>query len=550
MIVKNESQVIKRCLDSVKPIIDTWIIIDTGSTDNTKDIILSELKNIEGELIDSKWVNFAHNRNELLKFAFGKSDYLLLLDADEEVVVDSRFSKHLSENSYRLRYVGHLDYAVTLLIKSDLKWRYVGVTHEYIESDPSHQSSELPEITVIHHYDGGSRHDKFERDIRLLTKDIEDNPDNSRSVFYLAQSYRDIQDYKEAKYWYVKRVYMEGWDEEQWYARYQVGEMYRLLGVWENALDWYLKAYNFRPTRVEPLYHIIQHYMDKGQFQVAYLFAKTAASIPYPTDVLFIHRNMYQYLIPDQLSVCAYYVGHFYESQNLCDQLLDILPDSKRISDNRSYANKKTKQLVFGLGTGRCGTMSLQGLLNQQTGVCVSHESIISPWLFSQTYLDRILKQVHGYDGQIVGDIACYYLNYVEHILSISPQTIFICLKRDKEETIRSYIDWTPDKNHWTHKHSIYWDNQWVDDAFDLSYPKYDLPKSESISAYWEDYYAYAEHLCRRYPHNFFIHPLEDLNSREGQENILSVLIDKNSIVYDVGIKLHENKDIGAKTRK
>src|SRR5690242_19150411 len=76
MIVKNESAVIRRCIDSVRPLIDYWVIVDTGSTDGTQKIIKNHLKDIPGELYQRPWKNFEHNRNEALTLAKGKSDYI------------------------------------------------------------------------------------------------------------------------------------------------------------------------------------------------------------------------------------------------------------------------------------------------------------------------------------------------------------------------------------------------------------------------------------------------------------------------------------------
>lgn len=82
MIVKNESAVIERCLDSVRDLIDTWVISDTGSTDGTQELIRSALREIPGELHEEPWTDFGHNRSLNIAHARGKADYLLLLDAD------------------------------------------------------------------------------------------------------------------------------------------------------------------------------------------------------------------------------------------------------------------------------------------------------------------------------------------------------------------------------------------------------------------------------------------------------------------------------------
>src|ERR1700730_6382681 len=83
MIVKNESGVIERCLNSARPHIDSWIIVDTGSDDDTCERVERTLIEVPGRLEHRPFVNFGHNRTELMELAYRqRSDWLLLLDAD------------------------------------------------------------------------------------------------------------------------------------------------------------------------------------------------------------------------------------------------------------------------------------------------------------------------------------------------------------------------------------------------------------------------------------------------------------------------------------
>ncbi len=175
MIVKNESGAIERCLKSVRGLLTTWVISDTGSEDGTQDIIRDTLRGIPGELHEEPWVNFGHNRSLNISHAYKKADYLLLLDADLEIRQEEELPP-LTAAAYMLRHEGPLEYRIRRLVRGDVTWRYEGVTHEYLTTDEPIDQANLDALVVVDHADGGSRHDKFERDARLLTAELERDP--------------------------------------------------------------------------------------------------------------------------------------------------------------------------------------------------------------------------------------------------------------------------------------------------------------------------------------------------------------------------------------
>jgi hypothetical protein len=157
--------------------------------------------------------------------------------------------------------------------------------------------------------DGGCKSDKFERDIALLMKGLEEEPFNERYMFYLAQSYSSIGRYEEAIQWYQKRIERGGWNEEVWCAKYRIGALYQKLENWDEALKWYLDAYSFLPSRAEPLQKIATYYRIQGQYALAYLFAKEGKAIPYPKEQrLFVEDAVYDYMFDEEISIAAYYL--------------------------------------------------------------------------------------------------------------------------------------------------------------------------------------------------------------------------------------------------
>lgn len=340
MIVKNESEVIKRCLDSIKEVIDYWVIIDTGSTDGTQAIIKKHMKDIPGELHQSSWKNFAHNRNEALQWAKEKGDYILLMDADDilEFEKDLKFLDLNADLCNMWRGTKDFTYLKPQIIKADLPWKWIGVTHEYLSCEQPYTSETLANVKYISK-EGGASHknpqQKFLTNVSLLTEGLKQEPNNARYAFYLAESYRDADEPGKAMEWYQKRIAMGGWEEETFWAKFQCALLLQKIGfpshvVMESLLD----AHRYRPHRLEPIYYLAEICNQEKNYLKAYEYLKSVAYLPKPQqkDSLFNMDWIEKYGILFQLSICSYYLGHYEESIHACDQLLKTndLPESWR----------------------------------------------------------------------------------------------------------------------------------------------------------------------------------------------------------------------------
>jgi glycosyltransferase involved in cell wall biosynthesis len=328
MIVKNEAHVIRRCLDSLVDLIDHWVIVDTGSTDGTQELIRAHLAGVPGELIERPWLSFAHNRSEAIACARGKADYLLIIDADELLERDPGFVlPPLVDDAYQLVIEsGGYSYFKTQLIANHLDWCFKNVVHEYLHCAQAKRESVLPGLRTIRHHDGARSRDPntYRKDALLIEAALLDHPDDHRYVFYLAQSYRDAQDPELALRHYRRRAALGGWLEEVWYSLCQVAELKHRLGhPWPEVQAAYLDAYAAKPDRAEPLFHLGMHYQRRREFPLARLFLERAAAIPYPVeDRLFVEQDAYRFRIAVELAVACYYVGEHERAIALDNQLL------------------------------------------------------------------------------------------------------------------------------------------------------------------------------------------------------------------------------------
>lgn len=336
MIVKNEGKVIERCLTSAKDIVDCISICDTGSTDDTVAIIeqFMQKHHIPGKVYRHEWKNFGHNRTlsvtsaqkTLEELSFSLPDtYLLLLDADMILQVGKNFKKSdLRQDGYLLiQKSASTAYHNTRLIRASMPWECIGVTHEYWSTKQPHHMLPLKTLEIDDREDGGCKADKFERDVKLLTQGLKDEPNNVRYMFYCAQSHKCLRQFEDAIKWYKNRIAKGGWKEEIWYSKYMIGECFEDMGYWDQALHWYLDAYQYAPNRAEPLYKIARYYRLNGQQELSYVFTKMGLAIPYPGDqLLFVSYPVYDYQFDEELSIIAFYTRFKEEGYAAANRLI------------------------------------------------------------------------------------------------------------------------------------------------------------------------------------------------------------------------------------
>jgi glycosyltransferase involved in cell wall biosynthesis len=369
-IVKDEEPVIERCLRSVLPIIDAWSIVDTGSTDRTKEIIREVLKDVPGEFHERPWVNFAHNRTEMIALAKGKADYDLMVDADDVIEIAPNFRMpKLVADQYAVNVLyGNLTFQRPHIFRNDRDLCFEGVIHEYLAGAATTGAISGLTYRVV---GGGARGRdavaKYKRDIEVLQAALRGPEDHmtSRYMFYLAQSFKDVavclldragtpeekkENAREAdKYWhkaikaYERRASrLDGYDGEKFVALMEIAKINVFLRSPEGAIrDAFLRAYEADSHRAEPLYHLARYYRFKNRFPLSYLYAKAAAGMPLAHGH-FVEHDVYKWGALDELALGAFYTRRFAESRDINRQLIDkgIAPAGEvpRLQENLRFS--------------------------------------------------------------------------------------------------------------------------------------------------------------------------------------------------------------------
>ena len=360
MIVKNEAAIIWDTLENIIAHIslDYYVISDTGSDDNTAEIIEQFFaeKGIKGEIHHDEWVSFAHNRNCALQHAQGKTDYVLIFDADDRFEGNFVLPEELTSDRYYFRMANNISgsnvYFRTLMFRNDGSFYWRGVLHEFVEQRKKTvvEQKIFGDYYVISGRFGARSNNpqKYLQDALTLEKAFyspEDEDLKDRYAFYTAQSYRDADMYEKAIEWYAIRANLGGWYEEVYHSLLQIS----LLKIELNApLDeiqrLLLATYEYRPQRAESLYHLARQLRYNNKAKQAYIYATVAANTPLNKDILFVDHSVYEWKAKEELAISSNSVGNYQLCHDLCVELLfnPVVPEPNRklLLDNLKLAKE------------------------------------------------------------------------------------------------------------------------------------------------------------------------------------------------------------------
>jgi glycosyltransferase involved in cell wall biosynthesis len=371
MIVKNETKLIRRCLESVLPLLDYILVVDTGSTDGTQQMIRDFLKEkkIDGAVIEEPWRDFAWNRSfALAKLREVESvDYGMVIDADDTLEIDADFDAAAFKSKLTADFYdvpvrhGTIAHHRPQLFSNRLPFSFKGVLHEYLEVPPGNLTRETVKGFAVHASTGGARSDnprKYQDDAAVLESALATETDPfliSRYTFYLAQSYRDGGEREKSLAHYLKRAELGHWNEEIYVSLFEAGNLMAALDrPFEEVLATWERASQLVPGRAEALHAAARYCRQKSKNAQGMEFAQRGSELKQPSG-LFVQPWIYEYGILDELSINAYWAGAYRESLDATLKLLasDKLPASmvQRVAGNARFAADKLPTAKPNLGS-------------------------------------------------------------------------------------------------------------------------------------------------------------------------------------------------------
>lgn len=333
LMVKNAGNQFEEMLTSNLSIIDRWTILDTGSNDNTIDIINKVLigkKN--GKLYQEKFINFKDSRNRLLELAGTSCTFNLIFD--DTYVINGDLKKFLQivrgdqkADSFSINIESNnVMYSSNRIIKSLSNLKYKYRIHEVI-SDENNFNVQIPQTCCFikdRNFDYMTKrtNNRLELDLKLLQEELDDNSLNPRTYYYFGQTYKLMKNYEKALFYYLKRAEFtnSGFRDELVNAIFEASRIanFNLNKPWDFCFDLYTTCYNADNKRPESLYFIGIHYYLEKDYNTSYNYFKKAFKIGFPTHSQYSLKPILSYhFIPKILTRICYNVKDYqlgYES--------------------------------------------------------------------------------------------------------------------------------------------------------------------------------------------------------------------------------------------
>lgn len=340
MVVRDVAPVIRACLDSARPLIDAWLVVDTGSTDGTQDIVRRVLADLPGTLCERPWRGFAHTRSEALGLARAHGTYSLVIEADDRLDVPAGYAlPALTADGYTLEVAaGASLFRMPQLLRAALPWRYDGAIHASLGCEEAETIAHLPGPILRRGRNwGGPRDAETDRFApAAIERALAAAPTPllaARYTFQLAQRHRDRGETDQAVARYLERADQGFRPEEIYVSLLEAGRLLHAAGrPLAEVLAPLERAMAVRPARAEAPHAASLACRMHADPQRGTVYGRAAAGTPLPAQGLFLERWIYEYGALDEYAVNAYWAG---EPRDSLDASLRALASGTVPEDQR-----------------------------------------------------------------------------------------------------------------------------------------------------------------------------------------------------------------------
>lgn len=347
MIVKNEADVLARCLESVKDIVDEIIIVDTGSTDNTREIA----QKYTDKTFNFKWIDdFSAARN----YAYSKAtkDYIFWLDADDIILSDDikkfkdfKKSLTLDIDNVMMKYNVGFDENGTVNY-SYFRERLSKRTNNSKWTEPVHECLSIggkiinTDICITHR----KEHAAVEGRNISIYKNIlsQGSALTPRGLFYYSRELFQNQFIEEAiKYFNAFLETEKGWVEDNISACFDLSKCYNIIGDKKSMLKVLIRSFEYDTPRAEICCNIGTYHFELADYNKAIFWYKLASGLSKPADSWgFSSPDFWTYIPNIQLSVCYDRLGNREDSIKFNDKAAEYKPNSTAVLLNKEYFKK------------------------------------------------------------------------------------------------------------------------------------------------------------------------------------------------------------------
>jgi glycosyltransferase involved in cell wall biosynthesis len=373
IIARDNEHILPRLLESVKGVFDEIIVVDTGSTDKTKEVAES----YGAKVFDFEWVDdFSAARN----FAYSKctGDWVMWLDTDDSVINAKEIPKLVEQidsdtkmGAIVMPYKYIVDsggndlapqYRIRLTRAGEYQWK--GACHEDLIQNRRLNSVASEDVTIMHHAEESDSQSKLERNKRILEKalDKEKKAKNvdARTVLYYAHTLFGLRDWETARDAYEIYVSMSGWEEDLYLATWRLGMCEREAGNYSGSLEAIRSAWTIEPQAPEAYIQLSLTFLAMKMYEKAISAASAAQSMDvnykrltvsfpmeYVWNPLIVQAQAYTELNRYEDALVAY--KKLKESNYNGETLDEIIEEIEQTVEN----DKKVKAIVEGFDSAK-----------------------------------------------------------------------------------------------------------------------------------------------------------------------------------------------------